>query len=304
MIDGWVKIHRKIIDSAVFSDSVLLHVLVYCLITASYAERTALYGRKEFILKPGQFFTSRSKIAAATSMSEKMARNALKSLYDLDIIKLETSQGQAGTLITVCHWRSYQIDDVGNCEVRAKWGPSEGQVRAKLPYNKELEEGKEGKERKEKREENEFEIPDDHFTLQFDPQTLALSDYWKSLGQTLDVRSRDGIRSLVALGQPTEEVKATIDAFLAAKAKDRKKANPGWIANCTLKGLANGHYDDFRGKAKEKATAKKVAEAKPVGPVRCPQCGRNSIEEIGAEITCFGNKGTCKAKFIAEYDSG
>jgi uncharacterized protein YdaU (DUF1376 family) len=93
----------------------------------------------------------------------------------------------------------------------------------------------------------------------------ALAEHWKSLGQFLDPKSRDGIRGLLALDRPIAEIRDVITSFLAAK----RKASPAdWLSSCTLKGLAEGHYADF---VSEKKAAKPNREAREAV---CPQCNR------------------------------
>jgi hypothetical protein len=123
MPDGWVKLHRKLRESAVFTDSTKLHLWVYCLLSAAHEDYKTLIGGKEVHIQPGQFVTGRSKAAAETGLSEKQVRSGLRSLERLEMISVETKQGQAGTLVTICNWRRYQNAE----EKRAKGGPSSGE---------------------------------------------------------------------------------------------------------------------------------------------------------------------------------
>ena len=48
---GWIKLHRKILDSPIFQNEKLFKVFAYCLMKASHKEHTQLVGRRVVHLK-------------------------------------------------------------------------------------------------------------------------------------------------------------------------------------------------------------------------------------------------------------
>lgn len=135
---GWIRLHRKLMDSPVYHDSVLLHVWIHCLMSATHKPITTLLGRKSIDLAPGQFVSGRKRMAYETGLSEKQVRCALVSLTVLKMLTCTTSQGQDGTVITICNWGTYQDSEISEGQVGAKKGPSEGQVRATIQEYKEV----------------------------------------------------------------------------------------------------------------------------------------------------------------------
>lgn len=127
---GWIKLHRKLMESPIYTDVVLLKAWVHCLLSATHTEHTTLIGRHGVTLQPGQFVTGRKKMAQETGLSEKQVRNALNTLNVLKMLTVDTSQGQAASVITVCNWSVYQDSDGSQGQDTAKKGPSKGQVRA------------------------------------------------------------------------------------------------------------------------------------------------------------------------------
>ena len=107
-MQGWIKVHRKMLNSPIWQDSKLAHVWMTCLLKATHKKNDALLGRKKITLKPGQFVTGRRKAAAEMGMSEKGYTSAMRSLVDFGMLKIETSQGQAGTVVSICNWSTYQ----------------------------------------------------------------------------------------------------------------------------------------------------------------------------------------------------
>ena len=48
---GWIKLHRKILDSPIFQNEKLFKVFAYCLMKASHKEHTQLVGRRSSLEK-------------------------------------------------------------------------------------------------------------------------------------------------------------------------------------------------------------------------------------------------------------
>ena len=43
---GWIKLHRKLLDSPIFQNEKLFKVFAYCLMKASHKDHTQLVGRR------------------------------------------------------------------------------------------------------------------------------------------------------------------------------------------------------------------------------------------------------------------
>ena len=67
MSDGWVKIHRKMLDNpVVFKDPDHLAVWMYLLLKATHQDYQTMFGGKKITLKPGQLITGRKVISEKT----------------------------------------------------------------------------------------------------------------------------------------------------------------------------------------------------------------------------------------------
>jgi DnaD/phage-associated family protein len=63
MVNGWISVHRKIMDSAVWQDPDLLRLWMYCLMKATHKEKEQVVGKQIVQLKPGEFVTGRFSLS-------------------------------------------------------------------------------------------------------------------------------------------------------------------------------------------------------------------------------------------------
>lgn len=108
-VGGWVKVHRKLLQSDIFQNEKLLKVFMYCLLKASHSEYKQLVGMKVVELKPGQFVFGRSKAASELNMSESTVWRYMKLLETLDTIALKSNN--KFSVVTVDKWGDYQSKD-------------------------------------------------------------------------------------------------------------------------------------------------------------------------------------------------
>jgi len=105
---GWIKLHRKTLDSKVFQNEKLLKTFVWCLLKASHKEYEFFHGRQKISLRPGQFITGRKKAGEELDMPPSTAwfyLNLLKADSTIDI-----KSNNKYSLITIINWDLYQSD--------------------------------------------------------------------------------------------------------------------------------------------------------------------------------------------------
>ena len=109
-MDGWLKLYRSILDSAVFQDAEILKVWIWLLCNAAFEQHdTVCYG-KVIHLKPGQIATGRKKIAQCTDLNENKVYRALTVLKSLGNIEIKATNKYS--IITVVNWDKYQDENV------------------------------------------------------------------------------------------------------------------------------------------------------------------------------------------------
>lgn len=111
MKDGWIKLHRKLFDKAIWKCSPVEHkvVLITLLLMASHKDNQWIWRGKKFVCKPGQFVTSLQKIAELAECSVKNVRTSLINFEKLEFLANESTK--TGRLITIINWDTYQVDD-------------------------------------------------------------------------------------------------------------------------------------------------------------------------------------------------
>ncbi|MCW9705219.1 hypothetical protein [Fodinibius salsisoli] len=112
---GWIKIHRKILESRVFSNPELFKLFMLCLIKANHKKNYVhINGITDPIkVKPGQFITGRNALHrefyAIPANDEKGPRTIwrwMKRLENWGSISINSSSKYS--LVTVANWEKYQ----------------------------------------------------------------------------------------------------------------------------------------------------------------------------------------------------
>jgi len=140
MAGDWIKLHRKILDSRVFSDEKTLKVFVWCLCRANYRDQFF----KGESLPAGSFATGRITGSQECAMHSSSFYRALKRLEDWKII--ETKSNSKWTTVSVCNWQIYQSIEVPDRTANEQQMNSQRTTGEQLANT--IEEGKEFKERK------------------------------------------------------------------------------------------------------------------------------------------------------------
>lgn len=82
-MEGWIKLHRKLLESMIFQNENILKIWVWCLLKASHSEKEILVGRQIVSLKKGEFVTGRKKAAEELKINENTFYTNIKLLERL-----------------------------------------------------------------------------------------------------------------------------------------------------------------------------------------------------------------------------
>lgn len=112
-MDGYIKLHRKILDNPVVcKDAEYFSVWLYLLLNATHKEFPALFKGEKIILQPGQLITGRLSIAEQFNISESKVKRILISLENDQ--QIERQRSNQNSLITILNWNTYQQSDQQN----------------------------------------------------------------------------------------------------------------------------------------------------------------------------------------------
>lgn len=105
MAGDWIKLHRRMLDSAVMRDDWLCRLWVWCLLKASFTDRTS----GGVPVKAGQFIAGRLSAAAELGVSPSRWYRGIQRLVELGNVTAKSDSNR--TTITVCNWSTYQLGD-------------------------------------------------------------------------------------------------------------------------------------------------------------------------------------------------
>jgi len=115
-MEGYIKLHRKILENAIFRKPKVSHLFNYCLLRANWSDKTICWNGQPLVVERGSFITGRKQIALETGLSEQNVRSALRTLQHFSMVQKSTSKSTIKfTYLTVCNYNDYQhLDDEGN----------------------------------------------------------------------------------------------------------------------------------------------------------------------------------------------
>lgn len=100
---GWIKLHRQILEWEWYSDNNCFRVFLHLLLKANHKEKRF----KGIELKVGSIVTSRDLLARETGLSSQQVRTALNKLISTNEITSVTSP--QGTILQIVSYEKYQI---------------------------------------------------------------------------------------------------------------------------------------------------------------------------------------------------
>lgn len=103
MCNGWIKLHRKILDWEWFTSPSTLQLFIYLLLRANKEDKKW----RGILIKRGQLVTSVATISEETKLSTQQVRTSLNRLKSTNEITSKTTN--RFTLVTVCKYESYQL---------------------------------------------------------------------------------------------------------------------------------------------------------------------------------------------------
>lgn len=110
MNNGYIKLHRKILESPIVMKSNDHFALwMYLLLNATHKGYDTIYEGQRKTLKPGQLITGRKVIAKALKINESKIQRILKT-FEIEQ-QIEQQTNPRCRLITVLNWNEYQLDE-------------------------------------------------------------------------------------------------------------------------------------------------------------------------------------------------
>ena len=110
-MEGYVRLHREIINNPIFKKPLINHLFVYCLLRANHKDNKIVFNCQVVEVERGSFICGRKKLSEATGETEQNVRSALKTLQNLGMVQISTTKSTSKySYITVCNYNDYQYN--------------------------------------------------------------------------------------------------------------------------------------------------------------------------------------------------
>ena len=106
---GYVKMHRKSLESSVFINPIIWAVWSWCLMKANWKDNDFPFNGADLVVAMGSFVTGREIGASQCHISEQQWRTAIKYLKSTS--RITTKSTNSFTIVTVYKWKDYQQDN-------------------------------------------------------------------------------------------------------------------------------------------------------------------------------------------------
>ena len=101
-MQGWIRLHRQLLDSHVFTNEKLLKIWIWCLLKAVHTETELLVGRQVIKLIPGQFVTGKHAASTELGMAPTTTWDYLQILKSHGCIDIKSNN--KFSVVAVVNW--------------------------------------------------------------------------------------------------------------------------------------------------------------------------------------------------------
>jgi hypothetical protein len=112
MKDGWIKIHRKLLEWEWYSDTNTFRLFMHLLLAANYENKEW----QGITVLRGQLVTGRKILSIQTKLNEQVVRTCLTRLISTNEITIKSTS--KFSIITICKYDDYQtIENMANHQI-------------------------------------------------------------------------------------------------------------------------------------------------------------------------------------------
>jgi len=107
---GFIKIWRKLEDSAIYDDNVLIGVFIKLLIDVNWKEKKTIFNGKELIIPRGSLVFGRKKFALKYRLNENTLYKKIKILEKAGICNIKCNN--RFSIISIINYNSYHDENI------------------------------------------------------------------------------------------------------------------------------------------------------------------------------------------------
>lgn len=109
MTEGWVKLHRQILDNPISKKPNYAWLWTTLLLMANHKDTEFIWNKKKQVCKTGQVLTGRVQLSLQTGLSQSTVENILNYLESEQ--QIEQQKTTKFRLITILKWKDYQVNE-------------------------------------------------------------------------------------------------------------------------------------------------------------------------------------------------
>jgi hypothetical protein len=143
-MEGWIKLHRKLLNWEWYSTPNMVHLFIYLLLSANHQNKKW----QGVDIQRGQLMAGRNKISAKTGISVQSVRTCLANLQSTNEMTIKSTKQYS--IITICKYEDYQINEKECNQVINQVSNQQTNQRVTTNKNDKEEKNKEKEEEKEK----------------------------------------------------------------------------------------------------------------------------------------------------------
>ena len=109
-MNGWIKLHRCLLEKAVWQNHNIFRVWCWCLLKATHKPHEQMIGMKKILLQPGQFIYGREIGSIETKVRPSTLHDCMMWLKGNNSISINPTTKYS--IITVTNWDLYQSEEI------------------------------------------------------------------------------------------------------------------------------------------------------------------------------------------------
>lgn len=107
MLNGFITLHRKVLDNPIWKNPNLSHLLITLILLANHEEKKILFNGQNITIKRGEVVTGRNQLSDKTGINPNSLKDYLKILKNLEIITIKSTN--KFSIVSLVKYNQYQL---------------------------------------------------------------------------------------------------------------------------------------------------------------------------------------------------